>query len=153
MPATAPVPHRQPMWRGGRQNQFRYRASAAHRRPPFLPRFAKEGSTRGGDIVAHLATRDLDPHDKSECICYIFVEQRNFLPEVLDMAMTFTCPNCGFKQGPTAKCRSCSTLFDYHYKVPPTATADDSQGPETAPPPGGILQRIFRRLKGPARSS
>ena len=83
----------------------------------------------------------------------IFPMNRGILSEVLAMTMTFTCPNCGYKQGPTAKCRSCSTLFAYHYKVPPTVPADDSQNPETAQPRSGILRRIFRRLKGPVRSS
>jgi hypothetical protein len=69
------------------------------------------------------------------------------------MAITFTCPNCGFKQGATAKCRSCSTLFEYHYKTAPTAPTDDSQSPETDQPRSGILSRIFRRLKGQERSS
>jgi len=69
------------------------------------------------------------------------------------MRATVNCPNCGYKQGPTAKCRKCSTLFDYYYMGPPTAHAGDSQPPETAKSPAGILRRIFRLLTGSVRPS
>ena len=71
------------------------------------------------------------------------------------MTTTVICPNCGYKQGPTAKCRMCSTLFDYHYAGPPAAQAHDSErDDEAAKPPAGILRRIFRLLTGaPVRPS
>jgi hypothetical protein len=69
------------------------------------------------------------------------------------MKATVSCPNCGYQQGATAKCRKCSTLFDYYYMGPPKANADDSQPPETAEPPTGFLRRIFRLLTGSARPS
>jgi hypothetical protein len=68
------------------------------------------------------------------------------------MSTTVSCPNCGYKQGPTAKCRKCSTLFDYYYMGPPKAQAGDSQSSDTAEP-AGIFRRILRMLTGPARPS
>jgi hypothetical protein len=68
------------------------------------------------------------------------------------MSTTVNCPNCGYKQGPTAKCRKCSTLFDYYYMGPPKTQGGDGQHPETAEP-AGFLRRIFRLLTGTARPS
>jgi hypothetical protein len=68
------------------------------------------------------------------------------------MSATVKCPNCGYAQGPTAKCRKCSTLFDYYYMGPPNVQAGDSQLPETAQPEG-ILRRIIRLLTGSGRPS
>jgi hypothetical protein len=66
------------------------------------------------------------------------------------MKTIVTCPNCGYKQGPTAKCRKCSTLFDYYYAGAPTGQADDSRRPDVAEANVGIFRRIFRRLTGAA---
>lgn len=65
------------------------------------------------------------------------------------MSTTVTCPNCGYKQGPTAKCRKCSTLFDYHYQGQPTGKPPDAdaKAAEDGKEPAGILGKLFGRRK------
>ena len=70
------------------------------------------------------------------------------LSEFLAMRTIVICPNCGYKQGPTAKCRMCSTLFDYYYGGPSTGQPDDLQSPEGAERRIGLVRRIFRLLTG-----
>lgn len=68
------------------------------------------------------------------------------------MTTTVICPNCGYKQGPTAKCRMCSTLFDYHYAERPVQS-EDPQSTAANAARVGIVRRIFQLLtgsKGPA---
>ena len=58
------------------------------------------------------------------------------------------CPNCGYTQEASAKCRKCSTLFAYH----PQSGAHSSPPPRAAASPGevsspGLFRRVYRVVR------
>src|ERR1700730_26668 len=56
------------------------------------------------------------------------------------------CPNCGYKQEASDKCRKCSTLFAYHSESGSNVRgpATLSHGPTPQEPPPGLFRRAYQ---------